>query len=144
MKKILVALLLAVGALLPLSSALAVADDSLYKALGERAGITSLTNDFVNRLLADARMKAFFGMANEAHIKQQLADRFCVVSGGPCVYKGADMKSAHSNLDISKGDFNALIEVLQQTMDAHGIPFAEQNRFLARLAPMHRDVITVP
>jgi hemoglobin len=63
--------------------------------------------------------------------------------GGPCVYKGADMKSIHSNLDITKGDFNALVEVLQQAMDAQGIAFSAQNQLLALLAPMHRDVITV-
>ena len=70
-------------------------------------------------------------------------DQFCQVMGGPCVYKGADMKSSHSNLDIKKSDFNALVEVLQQTMDAQGIPFREQNKLLALLAPMHRDTITV-
>ena len=45
--------------------------------------------------------------------------------------------------DITKGNFNALVEVLQQAMDAQGIAFGAQNRLLARLAPMHRDVITV-
>jgi hemoglobin len=70
-------------------------------------------------------------------------DQFCQVMGGPCIYKGADMKSSHANLDITKADFNALVEVLQHTMDAQGIPFREQNKLLARLAPMHRDTITV-
>ncbi|MEP6740378.1 MAG: group 1 truncated hemoglobin, partial [Caldimonas sp.] len=28
-------------------------------------------------------------------------------------------------------------------MDASGISFADQNRLLARLAPMHRDVVNV-
>jgi hemoglobin len=53
------------------------------------------------------------------------------------------MKSAHANLDIKKSDFNALVEVLQQSMDARGIPFRTQNQMLALLAPMHRDTITV-
>jgi hemoglobin len=46
-------------------------------------------------------------------------------------------------MDINKGHFNALVEVLQVSMDAQGIPFAQQNRLLALLAPMHRDVITI-
>jgi hemoglobin len=53
------------------------------------------------------------------------------------------MKTAHADLDIRKGDFNALVEVLQQAMDARGIPFRAQNQLLAQLAHMHRDVITV-
>jgi hemoglobin len=121
----------------------AAASDSLYQAFGEKAGLTQLVEDFHVRLLADTRMGPHFKPANAKNIKEQLVDQFCVVTGGPCVYKGADMKSAHSNLDINKGDFNALVEVLQQSMDAKGIAFATQNKLLARLAPMHRDIITV-
>ena len=48
------------------------------------------------------------------------------------------------DFEIRKGDFNALVEVLQQAMDAQGIAFTAQNRLLARLAPMHRDIINKP
>ena len=119
------------------------ASSILYQAFGEKAGLTQLVDDFHQRLLADPRMGPHFKPANANNIKEQLVDQFCAVTGGPCVYKGADMKSAHSNLDINKGDFNALVEVLQRAMDAKGIPFATQNKLLTRLAPMHRDIITV-
>jgi hemoglobin len=52
------------------------------------------------------------------------------------------MKAAHADLGIRKADFNALVEVLQDTMDQRRIPFRTQNRLLALLAPMHRDIIT--
>ena len=84
-----------------------------------------------------------FKDTNAKNLKKMLMQQFCKVSGGPCVYEGADMKSAHANMDITKTDFNALVEVLQQSMDANGIAFTTQNQLLARLAPMHRDVITV-
>ncbi len=134
---------------LPSASALAqaatpaTADSALYQALGERAGIDKLADDFVQRLQADARIKPFFEKANTANLKKQLADQFCTVSGGPCVYKGVDMKTAHREMDINKAHFNALVEVLQQSMAAQGIAFSAQNKLLAQLAPMHRDVITV-
>lgn len=147
MKIILASFALLVGAILCLPHAMAqpaAPGDALYRALGEKPGITRLVQDFATRLLADTRMKPFFAQANAKRLTEQLVDQFCAVSGGPCVYKGADMKTAHANLDITKGDFNALVEVLQQSMDAQGIAFADQNRLLARLAPMHRDVITVP
>lgn len=147
MKIILASFALLVGALFSLPQAMAqpvAPGDTLYRALGDKPGITRLVQDFAARLLADARMKPFFEQANAKRLTEQLVDQFCAVSGGPCVYKGADMKTAHANLDITKGDFNALVEVLQQSMDAQGIAFADQNRLLARLAPMHRDVITLP
>jgi hemoglobin len=120
----------------------AAADDHLYKAFGEKAGLVSLMDDFMIRLVADPRTGPHFKPANQQRIKEQLVDQFCALGGGPCEYKGADMKSSHANLDIRKSDFHALVEVLQQSMDAKGIPFGRQNEMLALLAPMHRDIIT--
>ncbi len=114
----------------------------LYQALGERPGIARLMDDFVNRLIKDPRIGGHFVDAQPAPLKASLTDQICALSGGPCTYAGADMKTVHADMDIHKGHFNALVEVLQSAMDAQGIPFAQQNRLLALLAPMHRDVIT--
>ena len=94
--------------------------------------------------MADPRLQPFFKDTNLTNLKEQLVSQICMVSGGPCKYAGADMKSVHADFEIRKGDFNALVEVLQQAMDAQGIAFTAQNRLLARLAPMHRDIINKP
>lgn len=114
----------------------------LYAALGEKPGIVRLMDDFVDRVVKDPRIGGHFKDVNAAALKGKLTDQICQLSGGPCKYEGADMKSVHADMDIRKGHFNALVEVLQSAMDAQGIPFAQQNRLLALLAPMHRDVIT--
>ncbi len=119
----------------------APADDSVYQAFGQKAGIRALMEDFKDRLLADPRMAPFFKDTDRERLVSQLTDQLCYESGGPCVYKGARMKPIHAGIEIGKQDFNALVEVLQQAMDAKGIPFSAQNRMLARLAPMHRDII---
>lgn len=116
-------------------------DDSLYQALGAKPGLVKLSDDFMVRLLADARMEPFFKDTNQAQLKSQLVDQLCEVAGGPCKYDGPNMKKAHDGFDIDRASFNALVEVLQLSMDAQGIAFRTQNRLLARLAPMHRDVI---
>jgi hemoglobin len=121
----------------------AAADDALYRQLGERTGLVRLMDDFVVRLDADPRTAPHFKDSNRVELKRQLVDQVCNLSGGPCEYRGADMKTAHANMDIRKGDFNALVEVLQDAMQAQGIAFSAQNRLLALLAPMHRDVITI-
>lgn len=115
----------------------------LYQAFGEEAGIRSLMDDFVIRLKADPRIGEQFKATNLANLAKSLSDQLCQLSGGPCVYKGPDMKTAHADRDTTRAQFNALVEVLQQSMDARGIPFTRQNQMLALLAPMHRDVITV-
>ncbi len=141
MKKLLLILTLAACGLAQAQSA--PAGDALFKTFGEKPGLTRLVDDFMTRLLADGRTAPHFKDSKIPRVKEQLVEQFCQSIGGPCVYKGADMKSAHANLDINKRDFNALVELLQQAMDAQAIPFGAQNRLLASLAPMHRDVITV-
>ncbi|AYQ28651.1 MULTISPECIES: group 1 truncated hemoglobin [unclassified Polaromonas] len=129
---------------IPAAAQTAPQNDQLYKAFGEKTGLVALMDDFMVRLLADPRTGPHFKPANQQRVKEQLVDQLCALSGGPCVYKGADMKSSHANLDIKKSDFHALVEVLQQSMDAKGIPFRRQNEMLALLAPMNRDIITPP
>ena len=141
MKKLIVSLALALAG--AVGAQTAPADPALYRTFGEQPGLVKLVDDFMLRLLADPRTGPHFKEANKERIKEQLVDQFCQVTGGPCVYKGADMKSAHADLEIGKRDFNALVEVLQQAMDARSIPFTAQNQLLAQLAFMHRDIVTV-
>ena len=146
MKKLLAPFFLATSALLLAGASFAQGtapqSDQLYKAFGEKAGLVTLMDDFMVRLLADKRTSPHFQPSNQQRVKEQLVEQLCALSGGPCVYKGADMQSSHANLDIKKSDFNALVEVLQASMDAKGIAFGKQGEMLALLAPMHRDIIT--
>jgi hemoglobin len=118
------------------------ADDALYRELGGRDAIQRFTDDFYDRLLADARIAHFFDGLNARSLTRSLADYFCVVAGGPCTYEGVSMVDAHAGLGIRRADFNALVEHLQEAMDAAGLPFPTQNRLLARLAFSHRDIVT--
>lgn len=117
-------------------------DDLLYRELGGKEAIQGFTNDFYDRMLKDARIAHFFDGINVNYLKRVLADYFCVVAGGPCTYDGVSMANAHADLGIGKADFNALVENLQLAMDAARLPFATQNRLLARMAYLHRDIVT--
>jgi hemoglobin len=44
-------------------------------------------------------------------------------------------------MGVTRRDLNALVENLQQAMREEDVPFAAQNRFLAKLAPMSKDVV---
>jgi hemoglobin len=124
--------------------AVAPKSDALYQQLGGQSGLVKLMDDLMVRLLADKRMGPFFKDSNKSHVKAQLVLQICELSGGPCKREGPDMKVAHANMDITPSHFNALVEVLQHSMDAQGIAFGTQNRLLALLAPMHREIVNTP
>ena len=112
-----------------------------YRAFGERPGLVRLMDRFMEGLLAEPVTAPFF-QRNQRRIKEQLVDQFCALLEGPCEYKGGTMDVVHKRWRIDRAQFNALVEVLQDSMTAEGIPFAAQNRLLAELAPMHRDIVT--
>ena len=142
MKKFYLTCCVFLGVVLGAQAQTQAASATLYQALGQKAGIAALGDDFVGRVLRDERIKPHFKGTNPKALKDSLSDQFCQLSGGPCKYEGADMKAAHADMGIRKHEFNALVEDLQAAMDARGIPFTQQNRLLALLAPMHRDIIT--
>jgi len=114
---------------------------ALFQALGQREGLGQLADVFVDRLLTDPRIGHFFQGIRPDHLKKQVPDFICLQLGGGCAYDGDSMKQSHADLKISRADFLRLVELLQDSMDARRIPFAVQNQLLARLAPMHRDII---
>ena len=124
------------------AAAPARADDTLYHDLGEKDGIAKIAEYTTANFLADPRIKATFDNTNMDRFQKLLADQFCVVAGGPCEYKGRNMKDAHKALGLDNADFNAVVEDLQSALDKANIPFATQNRLLARLAPMQHDIVT--
>ena len=119
-----------------------VARAELYDDLGGAAGIQGIVDRVVPRWLADPRVGPTLADTNMTRFRRLLAEQLCQVSDGPCHYSGRDMAAAHRGLDLHQAQFNALTEDLQAAMDDQGVPYHVQNRLVARLAPMQRDVVT--
>ncbi len=125
----------------------APADPSLlpvFEQFGGKAGLDALMEDFMIALVDDPRTRDYFAEVDQKHVKAMLSEQFCVILGGPCTYTGKGMREAHEKMTINAAVFKALVEDLQIAMDKHDIPFRAQNKLLAKLAPMHREVITAP
>ena len=108
---------------------------------GGHEGLKALMDDFMVILLDDPRMRPFFEQVDQQRVKDKLAEQFCVILGGDCTYTGMDMVEAHAGIEVRHADFNILVEDLQIAMDGRDIPTRAQNKLLAKLAPMHREVI---
>ena len=108
---------------------------------GGHEGLKALMDDFMVILIDDPRMRPFFEQVDQQRVKDKLAEQFCVILGGDCSYTGMDMIEAHAGMEVRHADFNILVEDLQIAMDARGISTRAQNKLLAKLAPMHREVI---
>ena len=113
-----------------------------FKDFGGKAGLEKIMDTFWLNLQAESTMKPFFTETDPINFKKQLVDQTCEIMNGGCEYKGGKMKPIHAGHLIKREHFNALVEQLQKAMSTHGVPFSSQNKLLAALAPMHRDIVT--
>ena len=117
---------------------------ALYAEFGGKEGVDALTHDLVQRVAHDPRIASYFEHTQLERLSILLSLQFCQLMDGPCAYGARDMKTAHEGMGVTHAAFNALVEDLQAAMVARNIPFHAQNELLAKLAPMHRDIIEKP
>jgi len=117
-------------------------DDRMADHFGGPEGIRAVVNRLVDLNLEDPRIAAIFEGHDHVRLRRTLFEQFCYLLNAGCDFTGRDMERSHAGLGIRKPDMNALVENLQQAMREHGVPFNAQNRFLAKLAPMLRNVVT--
>ncbi|NQE60480.1 group 1 truncated hemoglobin [Caulobacter sp. RHG1] len=116
-------------------------DQKTFEAFHGKEGIDRIVETLVERNFADPRIKDFFAAADKVRLKRTLKEQFCYILGGGCDYTGRNMKDSHKDQGTTNKDMNALIENLQFAMDKEGVPFAAQNKLLAKLAPQQRDIV---
>jgi len=119
---------------------------TLYERLGGKKSIEAVVDDFVTRVANDTRINGFFkdtaaDPKRLDRLKKNLVDQICEASGGPCKYKGKDMKTAHKGMGVTGAAFGALVEDLIATLDKFKVPEAEKNELLGALAPMKGDIV---
>ncbi len=114
---------------------------SLYQQLGGESGLERLVDNFIEQIAYDERIFPFFAQANVERFRSQFIQHICDLSDGPCQYTGDSMIDIHTGMSISEADFNRLVELLIDAMEATEIPYPVQNRLLARLAPLRSEII---
>jgi hemoglobin len=117
---------------------------SLYDRLGGKPAISAVVDQFLSNVAGDTRINARFATTDIPRLKGNLVDQVCMATGGPCEYKGRDMKTTHAGMNISTADFDALVEDLIKALDTFKVPAREKNELLGLLGPMKKDIVEIP
>src|SRR5919206_4656465 len=109
----------------------------LYDRLGGVYNIATVVDDFIDRIMVDARLNAN-PRVDEAHhrvsppgFKYLVTEMVCEASGGPQKYSGRTMGDSHRHLMITEGEWQAFMDDFRQTMDKFAVPQAEQQELVA-------------
>ena len=118
-----------------------VSDKALWTAFHGAPGVSRIVDDLVTSSAADPRIADIFRNQDLVRLRRTLNEQFCYILGGGCDYTGRNMAAAHKDMGIQQADMGALVENLQAAMRREHVAFPAQNRLLAKLAPMHRDIV---
>jgi len=119
-------------------------NQSLYQRLGGYDAIAAVTDDFITRLATDKQLGRFFVGASDnskKRIRQLVVDQLCAATGGPCVYLGRDMKTAHAGLAITEDDWNIAVKHLLDTLTKFKVGKREQEELATALTQLKTDIV---
>ena len=119
---------------------------TLYTRLGGVEAISLVVDKFLTNVASDNMINARFEstVANPSRLqllRNNLIDQICAGSGGPCIYKGKTMVAAHTGMNITQAEFNALVGDLVAALDFYQVPATEKNELLGVLGPMQTDIV---
>jgi len=114
---------------------------TLYQRLGGLGAITAVVDDAVGRIADDPRINRRFDSGGIPHLKARLVELLCLRSGGPCVYTGRDMASAHEGMNIRDDEFDALAQDVGASLDAFKVPPRERAELMQIFGQMRNAVV---
>lgn len=116
---------------------------SLFERLGGTNGITSIANDVIDNHLANITIATRFANSDVPKIKNAAATFFISGTGGPDVYKGKDLLSAHKGMNISAVEFMAVLDDALSALRKNKIGQREQEEVLFVLYSMRSQIVLV-
>src|ERR687896_1233761 len=116
---------------------------SLYERLGGIDAITAVARGYVDRAGKDGRINQKFARTDLNRLTKEFVDQVCEVTGGPCTYTGRSMTQAHTNMEVTNGEFDAFIEDLVAILDDFKVGKSEQDELLSLLNPLRGEIVEV-
>jgi hemoglobin len=120
---------------------------SLYDQLGGVYGIAPVVDYFVDRLWSDPVMIAnpYVAEARQRYAKASLrfllTEYLCDKTGGPMVYRGRDLKTAHAGLRISEKEWQAMLADLKASLRKFGVSEESQWDLIEVIEGTKKDIV---
>lgn len=120
---------------------------SLYERLGGVYSIATVVDDFIDRIMADARLNAN-PLVDEAHhrvppagFKYLVTEMVCWATGGPQKYTGKSMADSHMHLKITPKEWEAFLDDFKLTLDKFKVPAKEQGELKTIVDSTRSDIV---
>ena len=123
---------------------------TLHERLGGTYAIASVVDVFIDLLLhndvlnANPEIRAARDRVPAPGLKFQVTALVCQVTGGPCTYGGRTMKDSHAHLNITEGEWQAMLADFQRVLNDFRVPQSEQSELIAIVESTKADIVLQP
>jgi hemoglobin len=117
-------------------------EPTLFSRIGGITVIEKVGDETLDIVSKDPKTARSFKDVKMKQLKASLRDFLCVKTGGDCIYEGETMKNSHEEAGITTAEFELMVQVLRERLNANGVQTKEKNELLKLLAPMKRDIVT--
>ena len=116
--------------------------DTLFTQLGGKENIAAAVEMFYRKVLGDPDLKPFFAKTNMTWLKQRQTQFMTQALGGPAVYKGRSMKSAHADMLIEPWQFERVGTHLAVTLSEMGVSHEVVDGVMEKIAALEPEIVT--
>ena len=119
----------------------AIPQSTLFERIGGVPAIKAAVDLFYVKVLADPELAPYFAKANMRHLKSRQNAFFITALGGPGVYKGKDMRTAHTGMGITRAHFDKTAGYLAATLKELRVPQSLVTEVIAAIAPLAGEIV---
>jgi hemoglobin len=119
-------------------------EKTLYARLGGYDAIATVVDEFLQTLSTDpqmARYSAGMNLERRKRNRQLTLDYLCAATGGPTLYLGEDMKTAHAGLGITASDWKVAMDHIQRSLLKFKVPDRESKELLALVLSLSDQIV---
>jgi hemoglobin len=119
-------------------------EKTLYARIGGYDAIAAVVDEFLQTLSTDpqmARFSAGMNLERRKRNRQLTLDYLSAAAGGPTLYLGDDMKTAHAALGISASDWKLAMDHIQRALLKFKMPDKESKELLALVECLSAQII---
>lgn len=115
-------------------------EQALWQQAGGEAGLRAVVADFYDRVFDDVMIGFFFRGKDKARLIEKEVELALRMLGAEVEYTGKPVREAHAPHRILGGQFDRRLQILRETMEAHGLPAAVRDAWVRHTLSLREQV----
>ena len=113
---------------------------TLHETIGGEPGMTALVDRLYERVLADAKIAAFFAHTDLDELKCHQREFLTLAIHGVGQYSGRSMREAHAGRGITDRDFDRLLQHVAEALEDTGVDGEDAAQIINRLGTLRGEI----